>query len=36
VGIRIEDDIAITRNEPLVLSGGLVKTADDIEALMAG
>jgi len=36
VGIRIEDDIAITRNEPLVLTGGLVKTADDIEALMAG
>ena len=36
VGIRIEDDIAITKNEPLVLTGGLVKTADDIEALMAG
>ena len=36
VGIRIEDDIAITRNEPLVLTGALVKTADDIEALMAG
>ena len=36
VGIRIEDDIAITRNAPLVLTGGLVKTADDIEAMMAG
>jgi Xaa-Pro aminopeptidase len=36
VGIRIEDDIAITRSEPLVLTGALVKTADDIEALMAG
>lgn len=36
VGIRIEDDIAITRNEPLVLTGALVKKADDIEALMAG
>jgi hypothetical protein len=36
VGIRIEDDIAITRDKPLVLSGGLVKTVADIEALMAG
>ncbi len=36
VGIRIEDDIVITRGEPMVLTGALVKTADDIEALMAG
>jgi len=36
VGIRIEDDIAITRDKPLVLTGGLVKTVADIEALMAG
>jgi Xaa-Pro aminopeptidase len=36
VGIRIEDDVAITRSDPLVLTGALVKTADDIEALMAG
>lgn len=36
IGIRIEDDVAVTRDEPRVLSEGLVKTADDIEALMAG
>jgi Xaa-Pro aminopeptidase len=35
VGIRIEDNIAITRDEPTILSDGLVKTPDDIEALMA-
>lgn len=36
IGIRIEDDVAVTRDGPRVLSDGLVKTADDIEALMAG
>jgi Xaa-Pro aminopeptidase len=36
IGIRIEDDVAVTRDEPLVLSEGLVKNPDDIEALMAG
>ena len=35
VGIRIEDNIAITRDEPLVLTGDLVRMPDDIEALMA-
>jgi len=35
VGIRIEDNIAITRDEPRILSGDLVKMPDDIEALMA-
>jgi Xaa-Pro aminopeptidase len=34
VGIRIEDNIAITRDEPKILSDGLVKAPDDIEALM--
>jgi Xaa-Pro aminopeptidase len=36
IGIRIEDDVAVTKDEPLVLSGGLAKRADEIEALMAG
>jgi len=35
VGIRIEDNIAITRDEPLILTDDLVRTPDDIEALMA-
>jgi len=35
VGIRIEDNIAITRNEPRILTDDLVKMPDDIEALMA-
>lgn len=35
MGIRIEDDVAVTRDEPRVLTDGLAKTADDIEALMA-
>jgi Xaa-Pro aminopeptidase len=33
-GIRIEDDVAITSSGPDVLSKGLVKDPDDIEALM--
>jgi Xaa-Pro aminopeptidase len=35
VGIRIEDNIAITRDEPRILTDDLVRTPDDIEALMA-
>jgi Xaa-Pro aminopeptidase len=35
VGIRVEDNIAITRDKPNVLSKDLVKTVDDIEAMMA-
>ena len=35
MGIRIEDDVAVTRDEPRVLTDGLAKTADEIEALMA-
>lgn len=36
LGIRIEDNVAVTRDGPRVLTGGLVKTPDDVEALMAG
>jgi Xaa-Pro aminopeptidase len=36
LGIRIEDNVAITRAEPQVLTAGLAKTPDEIEALMAG
>jgi len=35
IGIRIEDDVAVTRASPDVLTGALVKQADDIERLMA-
>jgi Xaa-Pro aminopeptidase len=34
IGVRIEDDVAITSKGPDVLSKGLVKVPDDIEALM--
>jgi Xaa-Pro aminopeptidase len=36
VGIRIEDNVAITRDEPRILTDGLARTPDEIEALMAG
>jgi Xaa-Pro aminopeptidase len=36
IGIRIEDDVLVTRNGPDVLSKSLVKEPDAIEALMAG
>ncbi len=36
VGIRIEDNVAITKDAPKILTGGLVKTPGDVEALMAG
>jgi Xaa-Pro aminopeptidase len=35
LGIRIEDNVAITRDEPRILTEGLARTADEIEALMA-
>ena len=35
IGIRIEDDILITENGSENLTAGVVKSADDIEALMA-
>jgi Xaa-Pro aminopeptidase len=34
IGIRIEDDVAVTSNGPDVLSKGLARDPDDIEALM--
>ena len=36
IGIRIEDNVAVTREDPRILTDGLFKSADDIEALMAG
>jgi Xaa-Pro aminopeptidase len=35
LGIRIEDNIAITQDDPRILTDGLVRTVDEIEALMA-
>ena len=34
IGVRIEDDVAVTSNGPDVLSKGLVKDPDEIESLM--
>nr|WP_317932579.1 Xaa-Pro aminopeptidase [Halioxenophilus sp. WMMB6] len=36
IGIRIEDDVLVTAEGCEVLTGGVPKTADAIEALMAG
>ena len=36
IGIRIEDDIVVTENGPLVLTKNVVKTVEEIESLMAG
>jgi Xaa-Pro aminopeptidase len=33
--VRIEDDVAVTATGCEVLTAGVPKTADDIEALMA-
>jgi Xaa-Pro aminopeptidase len=35
IGIRIEDDVVITRGAPEVLTQALIKTPDDIERFMA-
>jgi Xaa-Pro aminopeptidase len=35
IGVRIEDDVAVTKAGPDVLSKGLVKDPDDIEKLVA-
>jgi Xaa-Pro aminopeptidase len=35
VGIRIEDNVAITQDAPRILTDGLAKTVEDIEAQMA-
>ena len=34
IGIRIEDDILITKGEAIVLSKDIVKEIDDIETMM--
>jgi Xaa-Pro aminopeptidase len=36
IGIRIEDDVLVTRSGAEVLTGGVPKDPDEIEALMAG
>ncbi|MBZ0135274.1 MAG: aminopeptidase P N-terminal domain-containing protein [Planctomycetes bacterium] len=35
IGVRIEDDVLVTKDDPDVLTDGAVKTVEDIEALMA-
>jgi len=35
IGIRIEDNVAVTRDDPRILTQGLARTADEIEELMA-
>ena len=36
IGIRIEDDVVVTKDGPEVLTDSVVKEIDDIEALMQG
>lgn len=36
IGVRIEDDVAVTKHGPRVLSDGVPKTVAEIEHLMAG
>jgi Xaa-Pro aminopeptidase len=35
MGIRIEDNVLVTRNEADILTSGICKSVDEIEALMA-
>ena len=35
-GIRVEDNVAITKDDPRILTDGLGRTVDEIEMLMAG
>jgi len=35
IGVRIEDDVVVTRGDPLIISDGVPRDADAIEALMA-
>jgi Xaa-Pro aminopeptidase len=36
IGIRIEDDVLVTKEAPRVLTGALVRSAEEIEGFMAG
>ncbi len=36
IGVRIEDDVVVTKGAPLVLTEGVPKDPDEVEALMAG
>jgi Xaa-Pro aminopeptidase len=35
IGVRIEDDVLVTADGPVVLSAGLPRTADDVESWLA-
>ena len=35
IGIRIEDDVVVTESGPRVLTASVIKTIEEIEALMA-
>ena len=36
IGVRIEDDVLVAANDPLVLSAGVPKTVDEVERACAG
>ena len=35
IGVRIEDDVLVTKDGPVVLSKDIIKEVDEIEAYMA-
>ena len=36
IGIRIEDDVLVTEDDPIILTADVPKTVAEIEALMQG